>query len=108
MSPLSRAATCAEATRRARASMLNGGAVQVLDGNGVVLHLESVPAPIGASRLFFVLQIATGALIAGSSALRISEQGRMGMGEQTISWIALVFGIVAVAVAVVMLIRRRS
>ena len=88
--------------------MLNGGTVHVLDGDGAVLHLESVPAPVGASRLFYVLQLATGALIAGSSALRLSEQGRTGMVEQTITWIALAFGIVAVAIAVVMLIRRRS
>lgn len=84
--------------------MLNGGTVHVLDADGSVLHRESVPKPTGPSRLFIILELAAGALIATSSALRLSERS----GTQTLSWIGLVVGLVLVAVAVVMLIRRRT
>lgn len=84
--------------------MLNGGTVHVLDVDGSVLRRESVPEPTGPSRLLLILELATGALIATSSALRLSDQS----GTQTVTWIGLVAGLVLVAVAAVMLIRRRT
>lgn len=84
--------------------MLNGGTVHVLDADGSVLHRESVPEPTGPSRPFIIVELATGALIATSSALRLAERN----GTQTFTWIVLGSGLVLVAVAVVMLIRRRT
>ena len=101
--PLVHASTSAEAIRRARPLMLNGGTVHVLDADGSILHRESVPAPLGPSRLFIVLELGVGALVATSSALRLSNRSE----TLTVDWIALVAGLVLVAVSVVMLVRRR-